>query len=806
MAFDINGRIRIDSRDVRDASQNFGELRNRMRSLADEIPGLGAGLSALEGLFGGLRVGSGGSAAALLSVGAAAAAAAVALSTLGVAAAFSWVDKIGAMNDMADKLGITGDQAYYLNQAMTGAGLSVDILLTATDKLSRNMTKSGDDTKGAGLAFERLGVETTKANGELRASGDVLDDLLEKYDMHNLTAQQVADLTLTVGKNFREVAFAKAEAAKAQTVYNEMVEAGIGTSNYAIQVEDEMAMAHLRASGVISQMGSILVEMVIPAWNELTQWFVQSYKEGGTVAQTFNVIANATKLVVEALSFLIKIIGTVIESFILLGKTGFNVMKGIGQALTLDFSGGLSTINGAIDGFGKKLQDIGTRQVGIIKNGVVGIAQATANLLTNKDVVGGARFNMLLQTGGKAGSVLPAGGGAGGRANPTKEAKEGKSQAEKDAEAAQKAIDSLIKSLNGQALATENLNKVEITTRELQDAKYKGISNELRLKALSIAGIIDEANANKILTEATKAVTKSSNDYVRGLEDEVKFRGMNKRDIAEIQELRKEEQRTTEAVNKLRESGLWTLERETQLLEANRAARERVKDATAAVKAQDEDWLGNGVNNYLQGLGTMEEASTKLVENGLKGIENGLMSMITGTEFSFKSFVKTIIDGILQMIIQFEILKPILDGYKAARSGGEGIFGAIGSGIMGLFGNQGMVFDKAMAQGGVLGPGRQTGWYGGQSVLGGESGDEALMPLKRDAAGTLGVMVTGGKGSGGDTYHFAPQITVSGASESRENQEQLAATIKSAIQKEFNENFAKANRPGGMNNRASLSV
>jgi tape measure domain-containing protein len=121
---------------------------------------------------------------------------------------------------------------------------------------------------------------------------------------------------------------------------------------------------------------------------------------------------------------------------------------------------------------------------------------------------------------------------------------------------------------------------------------------------------------------------------------------------------------------------------------------------------------------------------------------NNFIDDIGKAKFSFADFTESVIKDIAKIIFQLLIMKPLVDSIKASLSG----FGAGGSGpqLLNVFANGGSfergtglkqgVYDSPQlfkfADGGV---------FGTRMGVMGEAGPEAIMPLKRNAQGKLGV-------------------------------------------------------------------
>ena len=313
--------FKADSKDLKAAKVDLSDVKAKFAELSKELPILGSGMSQLSSAFGTVRTSAMAFGAGLASIAVGAAAAVVALGALGIASALKFQAVIDDLGDMADKLGMNVNQLAVLKTSLEDAGTSIQTLQSGADRLAKAMAKSGDDTKGAGEAFKRLGIDTEDTNGKLRSTEDVMKDLTDKYKEANLTATEQADLALALGKNYREVMQAFKVAAEATEEYNLSIERGLGITKKSQEETSKYHKAMREASTVVNSMGSIMVELVIPALTQLTNWFVKSYTEGGTVAAVFNIIAGATRILVTGLTAVTEWLGLVVDWFVMVWKT-----------------------------------------------------------------------------------------------------------------------------------------------------------------------------------------------------------------------------------------------------------------------------------------------------------------------------------------------------------------------------------------------------------------------------------------------------------------------------------------------------
>ena len=138
------------------------------------------------------------------------------------------------------------------------------------------------------------------------------------------------------------------------------------------------------------------------------------------------------------------------------------------------------------------------------------------------------------------------------------------------------------------------------------------------------------------------------------------------------------------------------------------------------------------------------------VFNTLSGsFENFLMDVVNGTS-SIEEAFKSMLSNIIAEIYQSQVAKPAADW--------------AGNFIMGLFSANGNAFGtggvKMFANGGVVNGPTPFKYSGGLGVMG-EAGPEAIMPLKRNSQGKLGVAVEG-KSSGNVSINQVFQISANG--------------------------------------------
>lgn len=150
------------------------------------------------------------------------------------------------------------------------------------------------------------------------------------------------------------------------------------------------------------------------------------------------------------------------------------------------------------------------------------------------------------------------------------------------------------------------------------------------------------------------------------------------------------------------------------------------------------------------------EQMQSLQQSAADIIGDGLMSMVDGTK-TVKDAFRDMARDIIKQLYEVLVIQRLVGNVQS----GTGIAGLIG----GIFANGGAFSAgrqiQAYANGGIVGGPTYFPMAGGKTGLMGESGPEAIMPLKRGKGGKLGVAVEGNSGS----VNVVNNINVTGGSD-----------------------------------------
>jgi tape measure domain-containing protein len=164
-----------------------------------------------------------------------------------------------------------------------------------------------------------------------------------------------------------------------------------------------------------------------------------------------------------------------------------------------------------------------------------------------------------------------------------------------------------------------------------------------------------------------------------------------------------------------------------------------------------------GTSDFLNRIGTVSQNVAGLITDTFSRLEDSLFKFIETGKFSFKEFATEVIKDINRIILRALIVRPLAQGILGAIGGGGGAalpqgtsfdYGSAPNSAMAAKGFAPTGSGVSMfAQGGVVNGATPFTYGGNKRGIMGESGPEAIMPLKRSADGSLGVKAEGMGGS-----------------------------------------------------------
>lgn len=209
------------------------------------------------------------------------------------------------------------------------------------------------------------------------------------------------------------------------------------------------------------------------------------------------------------------------------------------------------------------------------------------------------------------------------------------------------------------------------------------------------------------------------------------------------------------------------------------------------VQEKQRDWAVGGqqaIDEYADNASNAAKNMAMVFTNAFSGLEDTLTNFVMTGKLQFKDFARSVISDLTRIMIRQQIVAPLAGAFKLHANGGAyGYAGEVSAFADGGAFTNGIYSQPtpfAFAKGGGFGLG----------VMG-EAGPEAIMPLKRDSSGRLGVVAQGGASGGAVTVNVtvnaeSGQSSVSGSGSGAELGRMIGSKVRDVIVQE--------KRPGGL--------
>jgi hypothetical protein len=295
----------------------------------------------------------------------------------------------------------------------------------------------------------------------------------------------------------------------------------------------------------------------------------------------------------------------------------------------------------------------------------------------------------------------------------------------------------------GKLALVDDALKANLITRahELDAANAARLADENWTKA-QIAREHADVNRDDRNAAQIEKFSQATREHVSQLEQEAGAYNKTKLEIEMGNEARKLENQYTAAQVGLNESELESLKKiyDLQKVQIANAVREKVSsDEVVALQKKEAD--------------KMQKIWENLAENVQRTLGQGLYDLMQGNFNNIGQAFTQMLERMLAEALAANLMRALFGG---AAGGGGGIGGIIGSLIVGAFS------DSGSGGGGGAGFGAKGAWFEGDAAhfgmggvvssptmfsygggfhrgIMGEAGPEAIMPLRRDSSGRLGV-------------------------------------------------------------------
>jgi lambda family phage tail tape measure protein len=177
-----------------EGSQSLNNLKQDMEGLSQIGGPLGGTINGIISKLGPLGVAAGVAATAFAALGGRA------------------LSLAGELSDIAGATGIAAGTLMNFRQSVVEAGGKADDFAQIAAKLNQSVQEANSGNEKFQKSFRDLGVFVTDANGKLRPTGDILQDIIGKFRSGELSSSQYAAAIDILGKNINKLELAKLQA------------------------------------------------------------------------------------------------------------------------------------------------------------------------------------------------------------------------------------------------------------------------------------------------------------------------------------------------------------------------------------------------------------------------------------------------------------------------------------------------------------------------------------------------------------------------------------------------------------------
>ena len=667
------------------------------------------------------------------------------------------------MNDLATTTGLTVEQIAGLNLAAKQSGTDLDSVAAAVAKLTENMGKEG-------AKFAEIGISAKDPVEALKQLADVMAGIEDPQ-------QRAAVASVALGKSWKTVAPLLAEGSKS---IGEMVDKGAKLSGNIGEMARKSDELNDKVDEMQTAMQGLIVDALlplIPVLKTVAEYISDTsgeaesggkHFEGITTAFKYMAIAAANAaFVTESLGMILVGIYDTVNTFEWHGMDA--IIKGIDEA-EAKLSEFEKKLLNPPEPEAKKAKPVGTSVdpeslKKFIGGSGIGEAEALAKKILEqhlKRLEGSVKEEAaLLSFRNKLIDFYYAEDKL-----SIKSYYEAKNAAQdenltKTIAAYDKEIALLERHKN--AKSTKDVDKVDdsIKINALYEKRTALISEN------SEASLISSLQEGKAVKDLEKSLASLNVRYLEMNANTGKAAGLSF-DLANAQ---LQERVNTEG----------NIEAQKQLNELRARA---VENAST----KGEDGFRRSMRNYVEMANDSATQIERLMTGAFKGMEDSLVAFVRTGKLDFSSLADSIISDLLRISIRQQILGPLAMFLGAGRVPVGGAPAApVPAAANGAYFDGGASY---FASGGIFDSPTSFKFASGGSFKNGilgEAGPEAIMPLKRDSSGRLGV-----QSSGGGSIVYSPVINI----DSRTDQSEVARLVDRAVKNGNEQLMDKLRRQG----------
>jgi hypothetical protein len=689
------------------------------------------------------------------------------------------------INDLSQKFGVSVEAISTFQGAGATAGADLETIAKSFGKLSKAAVEAATGSKQAGSAFATLGLSVKDSNGNIKDAGTLSLEVADKFSkMQDGSAKAALAMKL----------FGKAGADMIPTLNmgsEAILQFGSVMSGDFARMADAFNDKVAGIERKFQRLSIVGATALMPTLNDIIDGFSGLEAQGPSAVTFFDGVGELARLAALAL-----------------GEVYFAIMD-VGGALVTASKQAWELAHGNWE----KVKQLG-RERDANQAARNASEKAFLEKMTANSLIFGKGTTAEIKARQRASFAPPKARGLTGTAPDLAaldtSAADKAEQKLKEFEAALGGLQGKAAQLNFQiAHFAEYGDKVSsangaLMRFETTQGKFKDDTDDQKKALVGAADAADAASEkyDKLVKSKTEMddLNKAKVGWARqleGLKDEALAANMSALAFKQLTDRKTELARIEEQVAKY-EPQTAAAYRETALAALD--ARQEVERINDAFNNSFKGASQNAIAEYGKEIANVGGKVQDAWGNALKGTEDALVNFVTTGKLSFKDLANSIIRDLVRIAIQQTIMKAINAGISAVTGGFSPAGPTAGSAPLSApgarFAANGAWFDggvSAFASGGVFNKPTMFAYGGSKLGIMGEAGPEAIMPLKRGANGSLGVVAQGGGGVQNITVNVSAQGDTQ-ASGDQGKASDLGKAIAAAVQKEL----VQQKRPGGL--------
>lgn len=419
------------------------------------------------------------------------------------------IDAADRINDISKRLGVSTEALSAWGYAAQQSGTDLEALNIGLTRFTRNVAAALDSGSRQGEIFAALGISVKDAAGNLRSVEDLVPEVAEAFkDLNNATLESALAQELFGKSGTQLLQFLNLGSSGLDEMAQKAAELGIVISKDTAEAADEFNDQLNDLKTLVGGLGTQIASELLPDLIELVAQFKEIVKEGSLVDNIVSAVRFTFDDLSTSFSQINALIKDTINFFGGLKDSASATLGAIKGIITLDFGKVGRSVQESAEAAKRTFSRSEQRARGtgtnfplldILKvpalNPDAPFSIIPATPLAQGNRSSEARLNEVLANRDKA---------------KTKKAKkEGKSDAEKEAERLLQAYERMSASLKEQAALQGEVSEVEKLRYELANGELAKLNDAQKQSLLTDAAALDQAREAYKLQQDGKALIES---------------------------------------------------------------------------------------------------------------------------------------------------------------------------------------------------------------------------------------------------------------------------------------------------------